>query len=70
MKILDVLGYYFTRFSQIEIGIIEAIMGREIECEKTYIDTTDKNDKLLLKRTLQNSGLFEPDDLKSLLKTK
>ena len=67
MKKLDVLGYYLTRFSQIEVELIEAIMGSRIPSEKQSFDKTIENEKVMLKTLLKSIDGIKSEDITSLL---
>ena len=67
MNSLDVLGYYVTKFSQLEIEVVQAIMNK---VELTGTENYDANNKLErenFKRKLSNSGIFTETDLKTLM---
>ena len=67
MNSLDVLGYYVTKFSQLEIEVVQAIMNK---VELTGTENYDANNKLErenFKRKLSNSGILTETDLKTLM---
>ena len=67
MNSLDVLGYYVSKFSQLEIEVVQAIMNK---VELTGTENYDANNKLErenFKRKLSNSGILTETDLKTLM---
>ena len=68
MKKLDVLAYYFTRFSLIEIGIIEAIMDITIITTNKSYDISKPDSRKKLIKCLMITGKMKNLDILELLK--
>jgi hypothetical protein len=67
MNSLDVLGYYVTKFSQLEIEVVQAIMNKvELTGTENY-DANNKHEREKFKRKLSNSGILTETDLKTLM---
>jgi hypothetical protein len=67
MNTLDVLGYYVTKFSQLEIEVVQAITNKvELTGSENY-DVNKEQDREKFKLKLLNSGIFKEADLETLM---
>ena len=67
MNNLDILGYYVTKFSQIEIQVILAIMGSNDLGGSESFDITINDEKMKLRKKLSEYKFIEESDLNILM---
>jgi peroxiredoxin family protein len=66
MNKLDIVGYYLTKFTHIELKVIYAIMDKKLLTKYENFDTTTKEGRIELKQCLTKSELFEERDIEIL----
>ena len=67
---LDVLAYYFAKFSTIESKVINAIMGKNLNFQVDNFDMTKDTERNTLRKELKRSKKFDESEIDELMKFK